>query len=59
MYFSFHEIVLSVCYARVEDFLVVRNRSEMEGFEWGGCCMLLVNTIGLSGMGLRGGSLLN
>ena len=59
MCFSFLEIALSVCCAYVEDFLVVRNRSEMEGFEWGGCCMLLVNTIGLSGMGLRGGSLLN
>ena len=51
MCFSFLEIALSVCCVYVEDFVVVRNRSEMEGFEWGGCCMLLVNTIGLSGMG--------
>ena len=51
MYFLFLETVFSVCCAYVADFLVVRNRSEMEGFEWGGCCMMLVNTIGLSGMG--------
>lgn len=51
MCFSFLEIALSVCCAYVEDFMVVRNRSEMEGFEWDGCCMMLVNTIGLSGMG--------
>lgn len=51
MCFSFLKIALSVCCAYVEDFLVVRNRSEMEGLKWGGCCMLLVNAIELNGMG--------
>ena len=31
---SFLEIVLHVCYAFDEDFLVVRNRSEMDGVGW-------------------------
>ena len=51
MYFSFHEIVLSVCYARVEDSLVERNRSEMEGFEWGRCCGHMLNMNGQNGLG--------
>ena len=44
-------IVLSVCYAYVEDFLVVRNRSEMEGFEWGRCCEHMLNMSGQNGLG--------
>ena len=36
--FSFLEIVLRVCYAFDEDFLVVRNRSEMDASGWGGYC---------------------
>mgnify|MGYP007073500213 FL=1 len=51
MCFSFLEIALSVCCAYVEDFVVVRYLSEMEGFEWNGCCMLLVNAIELNEMG--------
>ena len=49
--FSFLEIVLSVCCAYVEDFSVVRYLSEMEVFEGGGCCMLLVSAIEWNGMG--------
>ena len=51
MCFSFLEIALSVCCVYVEDFVVVRNRSEMEGFEWSGCCVLLVNANESNGMG--------
>ena len=36
--FSFLEIVLRVCYAFDEDFLVVRNRGEMGGLGWSGYC---------------------
>ena len=34
--FSFLEIVLHVCYAFDEDFLVVRNRSGMDESGWDG-----------------------
>lgn len=51
MRFSFLEIVLSVCCIYVEDFSVVRCLSEMEGFEWNGCCVLLVNAIESNGVG--------
>ena len=43
-------IVLSVCYSRVEDSLVVRNRSEMKGFEWGRCCGHMLNMSGRNRM---------
>lgn len=51
MRFSFLEIVFSVCCAYVEDFSVVRYLSEMGGFEWSGCCVLLVNANESNGMG--------
>ena len=34
--FTFLDIVLRVCYACDEDFLVVRNRSEMDASGWNG-----------------------
>ena len=49
---SFLEIVLHVCYAFDEDFLVVRNRGEMDASGWSGYCRIQWN-------GLEGGSLLN
>ena len=36
--FSFLEIVLPVCYACDEDFLVGRNRGEMDAAGWNGYC---------------------
>ena len=44
---AFHSLRLffCVCCAYVEDFSVVRYLSEMEVFEGGGCCMLLVSAI--------------
>ena len=52
MCFSFLDIVLRVCYACDEDFLVVRNRGEMDGVGWSGYYCIEWN-------GLGGGSLLN
>ena len=58
MRFSFLDISMSVCYACVECFLVVRNQSEVDRFGRDRYCEQMSNMSGQNGPGLRGDSLL-